>query len=107
MVTAWTQRTRRSFPRTCGVSRGFHHPSVIFKISVPTKKTTAFVSYSRQDGAQFAADVTNRLAKEGFSLWRDLSQMEGGRDWWDQIVEALQNVDYLLLVLTSRALASK
>jgi hypothetical protein len=69
-------------------------------------KKRAFVSYSRQDGVEVAADLTKRLTKEGFSLWRDLSEMEGGRDWWDQIVEALDNVEFLLLVLTPRALKS-
>lgn len=70
------------------------------------EKKRAFISYARHDGDKFAAKLSKGLMEHGFSLWRDLSQMEGGRGWWDQIVEALQNVEYLLLVLTPRALES-
>jgi hypothetical protein len=32
--------------------------------------------------------------------------MEGGRDWWLQITEAIDRTEYLVLVMTSRSLAS-
>jgi hypothetical protein len=32
--------------------------------------------------------------------------MEGGRDWWLQIVEALDKVEFMVLVMTPKALES-
>ena len=33
--------------------------------------------------------------------------MEGGRDWWQQILEALDHVEYLVLIMTPAAMASQ
>ncbi|MEQ1679941.1 MAG: TIR domain-containing protein [Nitrospira sp.] len=65
-----------------------------------------FVSYARSDGESFARKLGNRLAQQGFSLWQDRTEMEGGRGWWDQIVEALKSVEYCVLVMTPAALRS-
>ena len=67
------------------------------------KKTHAFISYARADGAEFATELSHRLEADRFFLWRDLSDMEGGSDWQIQMSEALRNVEYLLLVLTRAA----
>ena len=48
-----------------------------------------FVSYARSDGEAFARALRERLAAQGFSLWHDRQDMEGGRDWWRQITEAV------------------
>src|SRR3954469_1408117 len=66
-----------------------------------------FVSYARRDGRELAADLRARLADMGFSLWQDLADMEGGRDWWRQITEAVDKVEYVLLVITPAALVSE
>src|SRR3954452_8200744 len=66
-----------------------------------------FVSYARRDGREMAADLRARLAAQGFSLWQDLADMEGGRDWWRQITEAVDGVEHVLLVTTPAALASE
>ncbi len=66
-----------------------------------------FVSYARSDGKDFASKLRRRLQDEhGFPLWQDLADMEGGRDWWLQITEAIDQTEYLVLVMTPRALAS-
>ncbi|MDH3672402.1 MAG: TIR domain-containing protein, partial [Gammaproteobacteria bacterium] len=66
-----------------------------------------FVSYARSDGKDVARRLRQRLIDEhGFSLWQDLADMEGGRDWWLQIMEAIRSVEYLVLVMTPAALAS-
>ena len=69
-----------------------------------TGEPRIFISYSRQDGAKAAADIRDRLAAEGLSLWQDLVAMEGGRDWWRQIEEAIGKAEYLVLLLTPKAL---
>ena len=52
-----------------------------------------FISYSRKDGEKFAKDLRQRLESENIPLWQDRVGMEGGRDWWLQIVEALDKVE--------------
>lgn len=66
-----------------------------------------FISYSRNDGgAEFAADLRHELISEGFSVWQDIVSLEGGRDWWSQIEDAIKSpsLDHLVLVLTESAL---
>ena len=65
-----------------------------------------FISYSRKDGAEFAKSLRLRLEKENIPLWQDRVGLEGGRDWWLQIQEALDNVEYMALVMTAEALQS-
>jgi hypothetical protein len=51
--------------------------------------------------------LRRRLIEEyGFTLWQDLADMEGGKDWWRQIEEAIKSVEYLVLVMTPGALRS-
>src|SRR4051794_23988873 len=66
-----------------------------------------FVSYARSDGEAFARTLREKLADQGFSLWHDRQDMAGGRDWWRQITEAIDTVEYLVLVMTPAALASE
>jgi hypothetical protein len=67
-----------------------------------------FVSYSRQDGATFAAELRNRLEKEDLSIWQDIVASEGGRDWWTQIEETIRYkaLQHFVLVVTPASLAS-
>jgi TIR domain len=65
-----------------------------------------FISYSRSDGESFAHRLRSRLEREGIPLWQDRIGMEGGRDWWLQIAEALNKVEYMVLVMTPDALCS-
>jgi WD40 repeat protein len=68
-----------------------------------------FISYSLQDGAQAAADLRERLLRENLSVWQDRIALQGDRDWWSQIEEALKSkpLQHLVLVVTPGALASK
>jgi hypothetical protein len=67
-----------------------------------------FISYSRKDGAAFAAALRERLVKENLSVWQDIIALEGGRDWWSQIEDALKSkpLQHFVLVVTPAALAS-
>lgn len=65
-----------------------------------------FLSYARADGEPFASALRRRLEEHGLSLWQDRTDMEGGKDWWQQILEALDHVEYLVLVMTPAAIAS-
>jgi WD40 repeat protein len=65
-----------------------------------------FISYSRRDAPDFAHDLATRLSAENLSLYRDLTHLEGGVDWWRQVEEAIRTVEHVVLVLTPAALAS-
>jgi WD40 repeat protein len=67
-----------------------------------------FISYARQDGEAFATTLRRRLEQEQpeITLWHDRAQLEGGIGWWRQIAEALDSVDFLILILTPAAVHS-
>jgi WD40 repeat protein len=67
-----------------------------------------FISYARKDGEAFATKLRNRLETEHpeITLWQDRARMEGGVGWWKQITEALDKVQFLILVMTPGALHS-
>ena len=65
-----------------------------------------FISYARADGEPFATDLRQRLLAEHIPLWQDRVGMEGGRDWWQQITQALDHVAFMVLVMTPAAMQS-
>lgn len=68
-----------------------------------------FISYSRKDGAGFAATLREKLLTKGLSVWQDLLAMEGGIDWWSQIDAAIRSkaMEHFVLVVTPQALDSQ
>ncbi|MBL8132494.1 MAG: TIR domain-containing protein, partial [Anaerolineae bacterium] len=73
---------------------------------LPRQKAGLFISYARADGRDFAAKLRERLEREGLTCWQDVVGMEGGRDWWSQIQEAVNQVEFLVLVMTPAAMKS-
>jgi WD40 repeat protein len=65
-----------------------------------------FISYARSDGEAYAHWLRHQLEKQNIKLWQDRVGMEGGRDWWLQITEALDNVAFMALVVTPNASSS-
>src|SRR6266566_9198682 len=65
-----------------------------------------FLSYAREDGEPFATELRQRLEAEHIPLWQDRVGLEGGRDWWLQIVQALDCVEFIVMVMTPAALES-
>lgn len=68
-----------------------------------TNPPRVFISYARSDGEAFAAALRQRLEREEpeITLWQDRARMEGGKDWWRQITEALDAVQFMVLVMPS------
>ncbi len=73
---------------------------------LPTPRV--FISYARSDGETFASDLRTRLENQEpeITLWQDRAQLEGGVGWWKQIASALDNVEFLVLVMTPAAMKS-
>src|SRR5258706_1789472 len=77
-------------------------------ISPAPQDARIFISYARKDGEDFARAMRKRLSEEyQFALWQDRKDMEGGKDWWQQIETAIKSVEYMILVMTPAALDSK
>ena len=53
-----------------------------------------------------AADASPEQEPE-ITLWQDHSELEGGVRWWKQIEEALDQVRFLVIVMTPAALQSE
>src|SRR5438067_2448626 len=72
----------------------------------PTRSPRVFISYPRADGEEFAKNLRIRLEAEGIPVWQDRIGMEGGRDWWLQITDALDHVEFMVPVMTLAAMQS-
>jgi hypothetical protein len=72
-------------------------------------KSGAFISYARKDGEAFANSLRERLQSEApdLRIWQDHRGIEGGVGWWRQIEEALENVEFLIIVMTDALLRSE
>jgi WD40 repeat protein len=83
-----------------------HTPSPFKSNAMLSTEPRIFLSYALGDGLKPARRVRARLVEAGFSLWQDLVAMQGGRDWWTQIEEALRSpsVEHLVLVVTPSVL---
>ena len=65
-----------------------------------------FISYAVIDGSTAARALRQRLEAEDFPVWQDIVALEGGRDWWSQIEEAIRTpaVEHLVLIVSPQAL---
>jgi hypothetical protein len=72
-------------------------------------KPRVFLSYARKDGEKFAARLSKRLetSEPEITLWQDRTKLEGGVGWWKQIEEALDQVKFLVIVMTPAAMESE
>ena len=69
-------------------------------------KARIFISYSQKDGEKFTKKLERYLEKENIPLWQDRVGIEGGRDWWLQTTDALDKVEFMVLVITPKAMES-
>ncbi len=69
-------------------------------------KPRVFISYARCDGLTFARELRAWLEKKEIPLFQDLVSLEGGVDFLLQIYRAIDQVEFLVLVMTPRAVAS-
>lgn len=72
-------------------------------------KSGTFISYARADGERFAASLRERMAREvpDVRVWQDRPEIEGGVGWWRQIEDALERVEFLVIVMTPGVLVSE
>jgi hypothetical protein len=68
--------------------------------------TKLFISYSRKD-ADRVDPLIVRLQSAGYDVWLDTFELRGGEQWRRSIVEAVDNCDHFLIVLSSNSVISE
>jgi hypothetical protein len=63
-----------------------------------------FLSYARGDGEGRATKLRERLARVApdIVIKQDPLFLEGGVGWWNQIADAIDSVEFLILLMTPR-----
>jgi len=69
-------------------------------------KPRVFISYARRDGLPFSRRLRAWLEEKGIPIFQDLVSLTGGEDFLLQIYKAIDQVEFLVLLMTPRALAS-
>ena len=67
-----------------------------------------FISYSRRESKDFVAKVRSALLLESpaIRVWLDTRDIRPGRDWDEQIYEAIQTCNSLLFIMTHDSVRS-
>src|SRR5689334_1097111 len=65
-----------------------------------------FISYSRKD-IQFAERLEDDLSLRDIEVWRDKTNIQPGSSWSDEIQNALDTSDTMLLIVTPDSMASQ
>lgn len=68
--------------------------------------TQVFISYSRRDIA-FVEQLASNLKTVGLDVWYDISGLEGGTRWRVEIEKAIQESQFVLVVLSPDSVASE
>ncbi len=65
-----------------------------------------FLWYSREDGAPAATRLRKELDRANYSVWQDIQEVQGGQPWEEQLREALDQSQVVIVLLTPDAVAS-
>ena len=82
-----------------GSSRGGGDTATIYR---PRR---LFISYARRD-ATAVNDLHRDLARASHHVWFD-QKLEGGRRWWDEVLEQIRTCELFVFVLSPESLKSK
>jgi len=78
--------------------------SIIRKEQIAAGKI--FISYSRRN-REFAKALYAKLHRMGFTLWRDVHDIEAGaEDWWQSIQDAIHECETMVLCMSMASLKS-
>jgi TIR domain len=74
---------------------------------LPSAPSRIFISYARKDGAALAQRLQSDLTKKGFDPWLDTHRLRGGATWTKESEIALDQSDYVLVLLTQGSYVSE
>ena len=69
-------------------------------------KTDVFISYSRED-KDFVKQLHDALQKEGRKTWIDWEGIPPSAEWFQEILQAIENTDAFVLVISPHSATSK
>lgn len=76
-------------------------------VEIKEKALQIFISYARQDGKDLALRLRDDLKSVGYSPWLDLSEIQGGASWSENIEEAIESCDVMLALMSEGAYKSE
>jgi len=81
----------------------------IVALVIGSQRNGVFLSYARKDGEQFAANLRERLSEKtpDIVIKQDRILLEGGIGWWKQLADAIDSVEFLVLLMTPSAMRSE
>ena len=62
-----------------------------------------FVSYKKPEDGDFADLVVSRIEKAGYSPWIDNDKLEAGKDWRNDIDQAIRESCALIVIMSPEA----
>ena len=76
---------------------------------IGSQRNGVFLSYARSDGEGFAKTLRERLSLQApdIVIKQDRLLLEGGVGWWKQLTDAIDSVEFLVLVMTPSAMQSE
>jgi hypothetical protein len=69
-------------------------------------QTRVFISYSRDDGGDFARHLKRYLDKKGYNAFLDTSSLSVGAKWRPRIEAAIDSSDIFILIITTKTIDS-
>jgi hypothetical protein len=85
------------------------HERIIVALMIGKDRSGVFLSYARKDGEDFAVMLRERLREKApdIIVKQDRNLLEGGVGWWKQLTEAIDSVEFLVLVMTASSMQSE
>jgi hypothetical protein len=71
-----------------------------------SKQKNIFISYARRDSTELAQRLCNDLLTEGYSVWLDTREIEGGDNWSIEIENAIDNCNVTLALISEASISS-
>jgi serine/threonine protein kinase len=82
--------------------------SIIEKNEMISKPTPSlFISHAHKDKVRFVNSFVNYLRAEGYLVWLDEKSIRAGEPFWDKITTAIEESDYVILILSENSLRSR
>ena len=76
------------------------------EVNAITENVKLFISYSRKD-IQAAARIEQKLQEHGFNTWRDVSDIDPGKNWSRESANSLADSDSIVLLWSEHAATSR
>lgn len=71
------------------------------------RKPLIFISHAHADKGPFIDKFTRSLKRRGFNIWIDEKDLKIGTPFWEEIGEAIQSVDFVIVALSTNSIKSQ